>query len=240
MALALDFPTSPAVGQLYTANLKTWAFDGTTWLIMPTFGVPPPLAFVSYSEGQSGGPVVTTAMNVVAGNHLFVMQAGGDASTACTDTAGNVYIGATQKVYGGATKVRWWYCLNAIGHAANVTTVTISPIQNGQNMAQALQFSGVFSAFDGEQTGQNQGDVNCGNCGGAITTTTAKPLILLGLAGGYMISQGGTFSHGTLVANAMGSKGQAAYYIPNAVSSALFTWSGMPNNAHVMSAVAFK
>lgn len=239
---ALNFPSSPATGQIYypTATARKWAFDGVSWLLLPFFGVPPPLAFVNYSEGQAGAPVVTNAMNVIAGNHLFVMTAGGDTSSSVADTAGNTYTPCTLKSYGGSTKVKWWYCLNALGHAANITTVQISPIQNGGNMAQVLQFSGVLSAFDGEQTGQNQGDINCGNCGGAITTTTSKPLILIGLGGGYMIAQGGTFSAGTLIANSMSNRGQAAYYLPNAVSSALITWSGMPNQAHVMSVVAFK
>lgn len=30
---ALDFPSSPAIGATYSANGKTWTWDGTTWLI---------------------------------------------------------------------------------------------------------------------------------------------------------------------------------------------------------------
>lgn len=29
---ALDFPTSPTLGQTYTANSRTWKWDGSTWL----------------------------------------------------------------------------------------------------------------------------------------------------------------------------------------------------------------
>lgn len=29
---ALDFPTSPTLNQKYTANGKTWTWDGTAWL----------------------------------------------------------------------------------------------------------------------------------------------------------------------------------------------------------------
>ena len=28
---ALDFPASPTLGQIYTANGKSWQWDGTTW-----------------------------------------------------------------------------------------------------------------------------------------------------------------------------------------------------------------
>jgi hypothetical protein len=28
---ALDFPTSPTIGQTYTANGGTWVWDGTVW-----------------------------------------------------------------------------------------------------------------------------------------------------------------------------------------------------------------
>lgn len=233
---ALNFPSSPAVKQIYSANNKSWVYDGVTWISSAWYLEL--LALVSTAQATSGGTINTPAMAVTGGNHLFVLQTGGDVASGCTDSAGNVYTATTSKVYGGSTKARWFYSLNVTGHAANVVTVTISPV-NGGNMAQVIQFSGSLTAFDAEQTGQNQGDITCGNCGGAITTTGTKPLILLGIAGGNMTNQGGSFSQGTLIASST-NIGQAAYYLPGGPSSSLFTWSGMLNQAHVMAVVAFK
>lgn len=36
--MAMDFPSSPAVGQLFTVGVTSWRWDGTTWNIVPQMG----------------------------------------------------------------------------------------------------------------------------------------------------------------------------------------------------------
>lgn len=34
--MAIDFPSSPTNGQIYTINNKTWVYDGEKWLAQST------------------------------------------------------------------------------------------------------------------------------------------------------------------------------------------------------------
>jgi hypothetical protein len=56
---ALDYPSSPTVGQTYSANGKTWAWDGVTWLIVSNTTVPP--SFVGCRVYSNATQSVATA-----------------------------------------------------------------------------------------------------------------------------------------------------------------------------------
>jgi len=64
--MALDFPSSPTNGAIYTANNMSWQYDGTKWTPMPNSN-----AFVPISGGTMGGPLalvgVTDGSNAAAG-----------------------------------------------------------------------------------------------------------------------------------------------------------------------------
>ncbi len=198
------------------------------------------------SEGSGGATNISTnAANVTTGNHLFVLLAGVDSFAAVNDTALNTYTPCTLKTYGAGTsgaRCQWYYSLNVTGHPNNITTASSIQTANGSpgTMIQALQFSGSLTAFDTEQSGSNQGDTSCGNCG-SITTSVANTLILIGIATTYFPTDGGAFNSGTVVTNSQGSRGTAAYRQPAAVLTGFqFNWSGATNAAHALSAVAFK
>lgn len=61
---ALDFPTGPTIGQVYTANGSSWVWDGTVW----NGGNVTPVV--------SGGTGATTLTGVVKGNGTSAMTAG--------------------------------------------------------------------------------------------------------------------------------------------------------------------
>ena len=71
---ALDFPSSPATNQIYTANGKSWRFDGTSWKTYYVLNV------------QGGGTGLT---NINAGNAFLSSNSAGTALTYRTFTAGS-------------------------------------------------------------------------------------------------------------------------------------------------------
>jgi len=71
---ALNFPTSPATNQIYTANGKSWRWDGTAWKSYNT---------LSISGGGTGLTSITT------GNAFLSSNSAGTALTYRTFTAGS-------------------------------------------------------------------------------------------------------------------------------------------------------
>ena len=63
---ALDFPASPTLGQIYTANGKSWQWDGTSWqgILDVTSGV---TGTLPVANGGTGATTLT-ANNVLLGN----------------------------------------------------------------------------------------------------------------------------------------------------------------------------
>lgn len=47
----LDFPSSPALNDTYTANGRSWKWDGTSWVTITTFGIV--RRVVSIADGTS-------------------------------------------------------------------------------------------------------------------------------------------------------------------------------------------
>lgn len=77
-------------------------------------------------SGVDGFSDALPAAEVIAGNHiLLAVQHDMAATASVTDTAGNTYV-ATSEVglSTGTAHLRWFYCLNALGHSANVITVS--------------------------------------------------------------------------------------------------------------------
>ena len=50
---ALDFPASPSVDDLYTANGSTWKWDGTSWNVVPA-NIIPDLNTTATVQGSDG------------------------------------------------------------------------------------------------------------------------------------------------------------------------------------------
>lgn len=47
---ALDFPSSPVVNQIYTANNKTYKWNGTSWINVPNPPVVDPALMILYAS----------------------------------------------------------------------------------------------------------------------------------------------------------------------------------------------
>jgi hypothetical protein len=102
-----------------------------------------------------GGGASTNAFNLIAGN-LVVVVVGvtGSSSpswhlTGVTDVAGNTYVRSLPVyAFGFSTYATIAYCINAIGHAANVVSVTGAG-GSDQTRLQVFQFAG-YSNFDAE------------------------------------------------------------------------------------------
>jgi hypothetical protein len=80
---------------------------------------------------------VMAASEVIAGNHiLLAVQHDVVASATVTDTAGNTYVATTEIGFTDHyAHLRWFYCLNAIGHPSNVITVNWSADVSGGGRA---------------------------------------------------------------------------------------------------------
>lgn len=70
---ALNFPSSPALNQIYTANGKSWKWDGTAWKAFNTLGI------------NGGGTGLTS---ITAGNAFLSSNSAGTALTYRTFTSG--------------------------------------------------------------------------------------------------------------------------------------------------------
>ena len=58
---ALNFPASPSVDDLYTANGSTWKWDGTSWNIVPA-------GIDSSVDGGSANSVYLPIQSIDGGN----------------------------------------------------------------------------------------------------------------------------------------------------------------------------
>ena len=74
MASPLNFPSSPVTNQIYTANGKSWRWDGTAWKSFNTIGI------------TGGGTGLTS---IITGNAFLSSDAAGAGLTYRTFTAGS-------------------------------------------------------------------------------------------------------------------------------------------------------
>jgi hypothetical protein len=89
---ALNFPASPSVDDLYTANGSTWKWDGTSWNVVPANALLSTLEDVSLTSPASGQvlqydgtewvnaavfttTVTATSTTASAGDHIHVTAA---------------------------------------------------------------------------------------------------------------------------------------------------------------------
>jgi hypothetical protein len=89
---ALNFPASPSVNDLYTANGSTWKWDGTSWNVVPANALLSTLEDVSLTSPASGQvlqydgtewvnaavfttTVTATSTTASAGDHIHVTAA---------------------------------------------------------------------------------------------------------------------------------------------------------------------
>lgn len=57
--MAIDFPNSPTVDDLFTVGGRTWKWNGTAWLVVPLPGGGGGLVLIDSQTGISGAPSIT-------------------------------------------------------------------------------------------------------------------------------------------------------------------------------------
>jgi hypothetical protein len=166
MAAALNFPSSPTVGQLYAANNKSRIFDGVSWVDGAWLPV-------TYKFSGAGGTL--PGMNIAAGDAIFVLTAGGDNCTAVADNSGNTYTQLANQGNSVNNWCRWWYKLNAPANSNLLITCTFSNAQGG-NFNCAFTFSGV-TAYDNANPGTFGGPGTTASTGSYSTTSNGVMMI---------------------------------------------------------------
>ena len=85
--MAIDFPPTPALGEIYTYNGRSWQWNGTAWdVYSPAGGL---TQYVSKLNGLSG------SINIAAGTSISVTPTGNTLTIAYTGTGGGGNTGAT-------------------------------------------------------------------------------------------------------------------------------------------------
>lgn len=84
------------------------------------------ISTISASDNPSGTTINSASINLVTGQHVFVYirWESTDTTSSVSDTAGNTYT-AMANAFSTNVGGRWFYCLNATGHATNVITATL-------------------------------------------------------------------------------------------------------------------
>jgi len=84
---ALNFPASPVVGQTYTANSKTWRWNGTAWQSFNSAGpVSTGPILINLSEVTSDQTIAAGTNGVSAGPMVI------DAGVTVTVTSGSTWV----------------------------------------------------------------------------------------------------------------------------------------------------
>lgn len=234
--VALDFPSSPAIGQTYSAVGKTWMWDGTTWLT--PWLVP---AYASNASGSGGSVVASNAFALTGGNTVAVLITAGASSgwslTSVTDTAGNTYTILPTYAYGLSTYAVIAYKINATGHAANVVTVSGSHPGGGTCQFQVFQLSGI-AAFNAEA---GRPDGPSANANTQPVSISARGIILA-VCSNTTGTSDSTISNGmTYVTPAAAHGSYAAGYrtYSGAAASQVFNFSGASTTFRALAAASF-
>ena len=94
---ALDFPASPSVDDLYTANGSTWKWDGTSWNVVPSPVTLSGISDVSLTSPTSGDSLHYNGTNWV--NKLSDFQVSETATSLTADSWDYVVVtAATQTI----------------------------------------------------------------------------------------------------------------------------------------------
>lgn len=192
-------------------------------------------AFVdnSISDGTTASKtavVFDSSQNVIAGNNLIVelRWEGGTSSPTVSDTAGNTYEPVDTAQLGATSGyVSLWYCLNCLGNASNVITVT-HPVARTFNKGSASQFSSTNAmAFVSSEKASTSGT----SITGAGLSASDDGLLIAGLGAFNFIA---TWTLGGDLANNRGGNLGYAYdgdviFAGSGTKTAAFTVSSSTN-----------
>lgn len=122
---------------------------------------------VKAAGGAASANSVTFDNPTVTGNCIIVIACsyGGDGADGCTDNKGNTYTEVTTATGGALSRVRIWYCANAVGGSGHQVTPTATA---SYRSIVALEYSGVAAVSPLEDDSQNSGSSTRATTGNLI------------------------------------------------------------------------
>jgi len=156
---ALDFPSSPSLNQVYTANGYSWKWNGVSWISLPTItggsindttiGATTPSTGAFTTLSASGQLTVTGAAQNAFGSS-FTPTAWGVSSVDINHASG----GLLALYYGGSPK---GYLIALSGGGISVNTQGAGTLDFNVNGTQRAQISSTGLAVTGTLTATNSG-----------------------------------------------------------------------------------
>jgi hypothetical protein len=185
-------------------------------------------SYVQQSNANNTASATTLAAPSVAttvGNHLFahVRWETGDTPVSVSDSAGNSYVALTASKTTNGAHSQWFYCLNALGSAANVVTATWTAAQAYRSI-RLMEFSGTSPVF--EQLVSTQAAAGSTVMVSGSFNTAAAGLILVGVAT-YSSDTSASYSAGYTGLTSTFSYSKEAYRISTgALTGEAVTYTG--------------
>lgn len=182
--MAMNFPASPSVNDLYTYGTRTWSWDGVKWILLSGDSV---INVTPVSPVRFNG---STATGTLGNNNTFDIASGAFVSTTGT---------TTQSIASGLIIAGPVNSLNFSGNSYGTNTgdVTVGSSANGLSLAgQAISLS--------LGTTSNAGAVSAGDvilARGAIQKALIHPGLLTGTTNRYSTPFGCVSTNITLGAN---------------------------------------
>lgn len=188
---------------------------------------------VTANNTASGTSLASAAAATTAGNHLFVhlRWETADTTVTVTDSAGNTYTALTASKSGQGAHSQWFYCLNALGSASNVITVTWAAAQ-GYRSLRLMEFSATSPSIEQlVSTVQASGTTSFSS---SAFNTAGAGLVLVGLSqynGETSINFGATY---TALANAFNYSKEAYQITTGALTNEVVTYTGSTTTTRAM------
>jgi hypothetical protein len=123
---ALNFPSSPTVGQAYTANGKTWIWNGTSWLTSN------PVTVTGLLMGNGTGEITAA---VAGTDYLSPAEIGVDVQAYDADLSAIAALSGTTGLLKKTAADTW--TLDTTAYTTNLGTVTSVAIANGTGISVA-------------------------------------------------------------------------------------------------------